>query len=69
MKKINKGPKFLRFINPLLEVLKELGGAGRPSDVRPLVIQKLQIPESETKVMLDSGVSRIYNQIDWQEIT
>ena len=65
MKKPNSGPEFLRFITPLIDVLRDLGGAGRPSDVRPLVIKKLQIPESETKVMLESGVSRVNNQIDW----
>lgn len=65
MKNKNKGPKFLRFINPLIEVLRELGGAGRPSDIRPLVIQKLKIPEPEVAITLNSGVSRVLNQIDW----
>lgn len=65
MKSKNKGPEFLRFINPLIEVLRELGGAGRPSDIRPLVIQKLKIPESEVVIILKSGVSRVLNQIDW----
>ena len=65
MKEKIKGPEFLKFINPLLEVLREIGGAGRPSDVRPLVIRKLNIPSSEVEVTLDSGVSRVNNQIDW----
>lgn len=65
MKEKNKGPEFLKFINPLLEVLREIGGAGRPSDIRPLVIQKLNIPVSEVEITLDSGVSRVYNRIDW----
>lgn len=65
MKENKKGPQFLRFLIPIIEVLKELGGAGRPSEVRPLVTKKLQIPESEIEKTLESGVSRVYNQIDW----
>jgi restriction system protein len=65
MKKKNEGPKFLRFIIPLIEVLREIGGAGRPSDIRPLIIQKLKIPESELQITLNSGVSKVLNQIDW----
>lgn len=59
------GPKFLKFIIPLLEVLKERGGAGKPFEVRPLITDKLKIPESEVQQTLESGVSRVYNQIDW----
>jgi restriction system protein len=65
MKNKNKGPEFLRFINPLLEVLREIGGAGRPDDIRPIVVKKLKIPESEVEKTLESGVSRVNNQIDW----
>lgn len=64
MKNKNKGPEFLRFINPLLEVLREIGGAGRPDDIRPIVVKKLKIPESEVEKTLESGVSRVNNQID-----
>lgn len=65
MKENKKGPQFLKFLIPIIEVLKELGGAGRPAEVRPLVTKKLKIPESEIDKTLESGVSRIHNQIDW----
>ncbi len=61
----NKGPEFLKYITPLIEVLKEQGGAGRSSEIRQLVVSRLNIPESEVEVMLKSGVSRVLNQIDW----
>ena len=64
-KQKHKGPEFLRFFNPLLETLHELGGAGRASDVRPLIAEKLKISEKEVSILLKSGVSRVYNQIDW----
>jgi len=28
------GPKFVRFFSPVIEALKELGGSGRPVEVR-----------------------------------
>lgn len=46
MKK-SKGPQFLRFFIPAIEVLKELGGSGRPAEVIDLVIEKLNISEKE----------------------
>ncbi len=45
--------------------MKELGGAGRPIDIRPLVIKKLEISEAETNETLQSGIPRVANQIDW----
>lgn len=65
MKNSKKEPQFLKFLIPIIEVLKELGGAGRPSEIRPLVTKKLKISESEIEKTLESGVSRVYNQIDW----
>lgn len=65
MKNKTKGPEFLRFIKPLIEVLREIGGAGRPADIRSVVVKKLKIPDSEVEKTLESGVSRVYNQIDW----
>ena len=32
MKK-SKGPQFLRFFIPVIDVLKELGGSGKPAEV------------------------------------
>jgi restriction system protein len=63
-----KGPKFLRFLNPILDVLKELGGSGNSGEVKDLVIEKLGIPENELEEKLKSGASRIKNQIAWARI-
>ena len=56
---------FLKYWNPVIEVLKELGGSGKPSEVTDLVIEKLNIPEEEVEVTLKSGVSRVRNNIAW----
>ena len=36
-----KVPQHFRFIIPIIEVLKELGGSGRAGEVTDLVIEKL----------------------------
>ena len=56
---------FLKYWNPVIEVLKELGGSGKPSEVTDLVIEKLNIPEEEVEVTLKSGASRVRNNIAW----
>ncbi len=56
---------FLRYWNPVIEVLKNLGGSGKPSEVTDLVIEKLNIPEEEVEISLKSGASRVRNNIAW----
>ncbi len=63
-----KGPKFIRFFDPILKILKELGGSGNSGEVKDLVIEKMNIPEAELEEKLKSGASRIRNQIAWARI-
>jgi restriction system protein len=63
-----KGPKFLRFYRPIVEVLREIGGSGRSTEVTDLVIERMKIPESEQQVILKSGQTRVYNQIHWARL-
>lgn len=58
-------PQHFRYINPIIEVLKELGGSGRSSEVTDMVIEKLNISEDDLEDTLQSGGSRIKNQIHW----
>ncbi len=60
-----KGPEFLRFCVPVIQVLRELGGSGRPAEVTDLVIERMDIPEAEQKVTNKNGGSRIRNQVAW----
>ena len=61
----NKGPKFLRFINPLVKVLRDAGGALPTSEVIDQVIENEQISEAELQETLKNGDSRVRNQIQW----
>jgi len=60
-----KVPQHFRFINPIIEVLKELGGSGRSGEVTDAVIEKLNIPDAEVEETISSGQSRVKNQIHW----
>ena len=61
----SKGPQFIRFFKPIIEVLKETGGSGTVSEVIDRVIEKMKIPESEQEVTLKGGQPRVRNQIQW----
>ena len=64
MKEI-KGPKFLQYCLPIIEVLREIGGSGAALEVTDLVIEKLAIPIEEQQEMIKSGASRVKNRIAW----
>jgi restriction system protein len=60
-----KGPQFLTYVIPILEVLKENGGAGSTSEIIDKVIEKLQIPEEELAKTNNSGQTTVRNRIQW----
>jgi len=63
-----KGPEFIRFFKPILQILKQSGGSGTTSEVIDRAIERLQIPESEQEVTLKNGQSRIRNQVQWARL-
>jgi len=51
---------------PLLQVLSEIGGHGKPRDIYPLVTAKFtQIRDEDLTVTLKSGTNRWTNRIQW----
>lgn len=63
-----KGPQFLIYISPIIETLKDMGGAGVTADVIDRVIEKLKIPEKEVEETISSGTSRVRNRIQWARL-
>lgn len=61
----SKGPRFVRYFGPVIEVLKELGGSASPEEVRGTVASRLAITEQEQTEQLPSGTSRFDNQVAW----
>lgn len=60
-----RGPKFVQYFQPVIDALIELGGSGRPSEVKELIVEKLNITENEQSEQISSGASRFSNKVDW----
>lgn len=63
-----KGPDFLKYFQPLIETLKENGGAGKTSEIIDAVINKMDIPEEELEVTLASGAFKVRNSIQFARL-
>jgi restriction system protein len=64
-KRDSKGPQFVKYFGYVIDALKELGGSGRPSEVKDLIAEKLSLSEDQLDETIDSGASRFGNQVDW----
>jgi restriction system protein len=60
-----KGPQFLIYIRPLVEVLRNSGGSGSTADIIDQVIDHMNIPDEEVEHKISSGASRVRNRIQW----
>jgi restriction endonuclease Mrr len=58
--------QFARYIGPVLQAIRELGGSGRPDEVRTVIAGNLGISDAEQSEPLPSGVqTRFENQVHW----
>lgn len=60
-----QGPEFLRYCIPIIEVLRDLGGSGRPAEVTDLVLERLDVSEAEQEVTNQNGGAKVRNQVAW----
>ena len=60
--------KFWEYFQPLIDALIDLGGSGRPSEVKELIAIKLNISEEEQSEQISSGQSRYGNKVDWARL-
>ena len=58
MAKIKQGPHFIRYFDPVIKALKELGGSGTPSEVVEIVARLKSVSEEEQKETVKTGASR-----------
>jgi restriction system protein len=65
MKPGKRTSQFIRFIKPIVEILKQSGGSGLSSEVTDNVIELMKIPETELSETIKNGESRIRNQVAW----
>lgn len=64
MKK-NKKSEFVKWMGPILEALRTLGGSGTPKEVSKKVAEILNVPDEILEAKLKSGVQRFHNQVCW----
>jgi restriction endonuclease Mrr len=58
--------QFARYIGPVIQAIRELGGSGRPDEVRGVIARDLRMSDSEQSEPLPSGVqTRFENQVHW----
>jgi restriction system protein len=58
--------QFARYIGPVIQAIRELGGSGRPDEVRAVIARDLRISDAEQSETLPSGVqTRFENQVHW----
>src|SRR5216110_2188888 len=58
--------QFTKYIGPVIAAIRELGGSGRPDEVRAVVARDLHISDREQSEPLPSGVqTRFENQVHW----
>lgn len=60
-----KGPDFTKYFVPIIEVLRELGGSGNPTEITDLIIEKYNISEDELELRNKNGGSTVKNRIAW----
>jgi restriction system protein len=59
------GPQFVQYFQPVIDALIELGGSGRPTEVKERIAENLNISEDEQEEQIASGMSRFSNKVDW----
>jgi restriction system protein len=57
--------EFVKWMEPLLDCLRALGGSAKPREVSDWIAEKLQIPDEKREETLKSGEERFHNQVAW----
>jgi restriction system protein len=60
-----KGPVFIRFFRPILQLLKESGGSGTASEIVDRSLELANVSEAEQEAVNKNGLSRVKNQVHW----
>jgi len=60
-----KGPQFTRYILPILQVLRAMGGSATAAEVTDAVIEHEHLPEELLAQTNKNGQSKVRNQIAW----
>jgi restriction system protein len=57
--------EFVKWMGPVLDALRELGGSGTPQEVSDQIAETLKIPDKKREELTGSGMPRYHNQVCW----
>lgn len=57
--------EFVRWMGPILDALRQLGGSGKPREVCDLIAEREGLSDKKLEETLKSGQTRFYNQVHW----
>jgi restriction system protein len=57
--------EFLKWMGPLLDALRELGGSGRPREVSALIAERHSLKPEKLEATTKTGQTRFHNQVAW----
>lgn len=60
-----KRSEFIKWMGPILDALRALGGSGTPKEVTEKIITQQKISEKILSEKISSGMSRFQNQVYW----
>ena len=62
----NKGQaEFVKWLGPLLDALRALGGKATPKECSDWIAEKLRLPPEVVEAKMKSGTERFHNQVQW----
>lgn len=64
-KKRSGQAEFVKWFNPTLEALRELGGSGKPREVSDKIAEMLDLSDELQEETLSSGQTKFHNQVAW----
>jgi restriction system protein len=64
-KRKSKQAEFLKWFEPILNALRQLGGAGKSKEVVEQIAKELKIPDRILEETMKSGTLRFPNQVAW----
>jgi restriction system protein len=63
--KLRKQAEFTKWMGPLLDALRRLGGKAKPRECSDWIAERLGVSVEERQARLKSGNERFHNQVQW----
>jgi restriction system protein len=60
-----KQAEFAKWMGPIIDALRKLGGSGTPQEVSDAIADNLKIPDETREALTATGIPRFYNQVCW----